>query len=307
MLRYHPATNNVLEKLLRIKVMALVTSPHLKRKKELSDLSEESAEVVPPAFKRVCHSIFSQPLEESDFIRLAKEKREVTLRSPIYEEKDHLFTNLYSGTFDDADLTEEEFDQLLREKGQLVKGNQAHTIIVLQLSGESEFCGAIHYGIQKTAESINELAIHALDVLPHHQNKHYGSLLLSFAIAHARRESCTNVNLKTTDEGNYLYASFGFLPQCNDGIPPGKWDELGYLAKVKILQKCTAEVSRYLTLDLQDKKIQTLIQERLSKALTPSQPNSKNQICLEEIEIPDEAYDWDIFPPEEDDYWSLYE
>lgn len=241
--------------------------------------------------------------ETSDFIRLAKENRHVIIRAPQYAEKDFILLNLYSAIIGISGMiTEKEFNFLFKANGKLSRKDQIHRLVVLQPIKENTICGAIHYEIQKTVEKVNELIIHSLSILSSHRRNNFGSLLLSLALFEAQKAACTKVSLRTTKQGAFLYAAFGFQPISNTQIPPGAWDKLPYLVKVKIIHQFKEEVSSYLTLDLTDQKIRSLIQARLGKALEHSQAtNLTNEIDLEKIDIPAVVDNWNIFPKKESD------
>jgi ribosomal protein S18 acetylase RimI-like enzyme len=256
--------------------------------------------------KRVHSSITSLITNEENFIRLAQERHHVVIRPPYASEKDFLLTELYSGVVgENQNLTEQEFEITLNNQGNLKKGSQFHRIVALQFPRENQAFGFIHYAIHKTADKVNHCVIHSLDILSSHRHQHFGSLLLAFAIVEAQKEKCDYIMLRSTFEGNFLYAAFGFQPECNDEIPKGAWTKLPYLVKVKILHRIKEEGNDYLVLKLKDKIIKAIIKERLYKVFEHSQmQKSKEEIDFNTVKIPPEVYEWDIFAENSEDEYS---
>ncbi len=134
-------------------------------------------------------------------------------------------------------------------------------------------------------------------------------MLLSLALFNAQRENVKKINLKTTDEGVFIYAAFGFKPICRYGLPSEIWEKLSYPKKVKILATYQQKFEPNLVLNLQEPYAQMILQSRLEKALTLEQQEEKVKrplINLQNMEVPEEAYQWDILPAEDENERRWY-
>lgn len=115
--------------------------------------------------------------------------------------------------------------------------------------------------IKETKEIFKIPVLHVAD---NYQNNGFGGILLNIAIQRALTLGFKLIELDSTEEGVYLYLSYGFKPIAMD-IPEEQWEKMTINEKVKYVEN-QKDPGKF-ELNLEDPKILKLVEDLFQKNL----------------------------------------